>query len=196
VLFKPVPLLGPPRISTSLAVPAAHHNYSLGGEMVNAFALGPVGAEDDLWLVAAEPPAEGEGACTALITANILDAFGRRLAAVSGNRLTFGAKSAEIVPTAQGWRLVAGGQAVLEVETRLARAAGCAISYLHGLLRDKRGAVRLETRGGRDSPSLVIHGRFAYGFRPDGTFGQNHGLTDEEIGRAGALMRAGGGTQA
>ena len=188
MLYKPVPLLGPPRISTSLAVPGALHNYSLGGEMVNALALGPVGAADDFWLVAAEPPA-GEQ-CRALLSACVLDAFGRRICTIDGNRVAQADRPAEIEATELGWRLLASGQVVLEVETRLPRAAGCAISYIHGLLRDKRGAIRLESRGGPHSPSLVVHGPFAYGLRPDDTFGQNLGLGGPYLERAAAMMRA------
>jgi hypothetical protein len=190
VLFKPVPLLGPPRISTSLAVPAAHHNYSLGGELVSSFCLGAIGAEDDLWLLAAEPPAEGPGASRALLAGRILDAFGRPLCVLDANRVVEATRPATIEETERGWRLLAAGQAVLEVETRPSRAAGCAVSYIRGLLRDRRGAVRLETRGGPDSPSLVLHGPFAYGLRPDGTFGQNHGQSDAQCALAAARMRA------
>lgn len=190
MLFKPVPLLGPPRISTSLAVPSAHHNYSLGGEMVASFALGRAGAEDDFWLLAAEPPSGEAGAARALLAGRILDAFGRPVCVLEGNRIAPQDRGALRQDTPHGWRLVAGGQVVLEVETRFSKAAGCAISYIHGLLRDKRGAVRLESRGGPDSPSLVVHGRFAYGLRPDDTFGQNHGLTDEECAEAARRMRA------
>jgi hypothetical protein len=190
VLFKPVPLLGPPRISTSLAVPAGHHNYSLGGELVSSFALGAVGAEDDLWLVAAEPPAEGPGASRALLSGRILDAFGRPLAVLEGNRLQEARRPAEVRETEAGWQLLSGGRVILEVETRASRAAGCAVSYVLGLLRDRRGAVRLESRGGPDSPSLVLHGPFAYGLRPDDRFGQNHGLSEEQCADAAARMRA------
>lgn len=190
MLFKPVSLLGPPRISTSFAVPAAHHNYSLGGEMVNAFALGPIGAEDDFWLVAAEPPVEGEGAAAALLSGSLLDAFGRRLCVLERNALAWAGPGVELGRTEQGLEVRSSGQLILMAETRFARAPGCAVTYIHGLLRDRRGAVRLESRGGPDSPSLVVHGRFAYGLRPDDTFGQNLGLDDAQLARAAALMRA------
>ena len=189
MLFKPQPLIFPPKVSTSLLVPAEHHNYVLGGQLVNAFAAGRIGTEDDFWLLGAEPAAEGEGAGRAVITGNILDAFGRRLVALDRGRITFAARPSEVVAAEDGWRLVCGGREVLRCETRPGRPGGCAMTYLHGLCKDKRGSVRLETRGAADSPSLLLRGPHAYGLRPDDTFAMNEGLSEEELRQAVALLR-------
>ena len=191
MLFKPQPLIFPPKVSTSLLVPADHHNYVLEGQMVNAFAAGRIGAEDDFWLAGAEPAIQGEHAGRPRITGNILDAFGRRLVTLEGNRITFAARPSEIVRTDDGWRLVCGGREVLRLETRPARAGGSALTYLHGMCKDRRGAVRLETRGAADNPSLLLRGPHAYGLRPDDTFAMNEGLSEEELRQAVAVLRKG-----
>lgn len=189
MLFKPQPLIFPPKVSTSLLVPAEHHNYALAGQLVNAFAAGRIGAEDDLWLVGAEPPRTGEGAAQPLLSGNLLDAFGRRLVTLDRNEIVFQARPCTLQPAEGGWRLLAGGQEVLRVETRAVHAAGCAVTYLHCVLKDRTGAVRLETRGGPDSPTLIVRGRHAYGLRGDDTFAMNEGLSEEELARAVALLR-------
>ncbi len=191
MLFKPQPLIFPPKVSTSLLVPAEHHNYALAGELVNAFAAGRIGAEDDFWLVAAEPPPQGESASLPRLSGNLLDNFGRRLVSLKANRITFAARPCEIIPTSDGWRLQCGTREVLRVETRPARAGGCAISCLHGIQKDKRGSVRMESRGGVDSPSTMVHGPLAYGLRPDDTFAMNEGLSEAEARQAVELLRRG-----
>ena len=187
-MFKPQKLIFDQKVSASLLFPASHHNYAVGGNLVNAFATGPIGAEDDFWLVALEPTVE---APRAVICANLMDAFGRRLLALHRNVPTFNPRDCRVEESADGLRISDGrGHEVCRVDTRLVKAAECRVSYIHGLFKDRAGAVRLETRGPEVSHSVVLGGRYALGLRSDETMAINRGLTDEEIAKAFAMADA------
>jgi hypothetical protein len=192
VLFKPVPIIGPTQIEASLAVPAKHHNYAVAGKMLNAFAVGAIGAEDDFWLVALEPPAEGEGPYRPILYANLLDAFGRRLVTLTRNEATWNPRGCAVAQ--DGERLVVSGpdgREVLRVTTTWVRANGCYVSYFRCRLKDRQGVVRAESRGQADQPTLMVYGKAGYGIRPNATFAQNDGLGEEEVRRVMALAGLG-----
>lgn len=191
-LFKPQKLLFDPKVSASLLVPAPHHNYAVGGNLVNAFATGPIGAEDDFWLVALEPPAGKVDGIRPLISANLMDAFGRRLLTLDRNRPTFNPRDCRVEESADDLRIIDGrGRDICRVNTRAVQAAECRVSYIHALFKDKAGTVRMETRGPATSPSVVLSGRYALGLREDDTLAINKGLTDLEMARLAAMAHAG-----
>ena len=190
-MFKPQPLIFDPKVSTSPIIPARHHNYAVGGNLVNAFATGPIGAEDDFWLLALEPPNAEGLAVGPLICANILDAFGRRLLTLERNAPTFNPRGCRV--EAAGGRLDvtdARGRGVFHIDVREVRAAECLVSYISGYFKDKNGAVRMDTRGPEANPSVVLQGRHGLGLRPDGSIALNKGLTDEEVARVAAMAQA------
>lgn len=189
MLFKPQPLISPVQIETSMALPARHHNYAVSGGMCNAFAVGAIGAEADFWLVAGEPPSEGEGASLPLLYANLLDGFGRRLLTLAANRPTYNPKGCSVQAETPGLRvLAADGQEVLRVDTVWVKAMGYHVSYFHCRLKDRAGVIRMESRGASDQPSAAVHGRAAFGVRPNGTFARNDGLSEEQVHQAMVLL--------
>lgn len=191
-MFKPQKLIFDPKVSTSPLIPARHHNYAVGGNLVNAFATGPLGAEDDFWFVALEPPDAEDQPVLPVISANILDAFGRRLLTLARNEVVHNPRGCRVASGADRLEVTdARGHEVFRVDVRPARAAECLVSFISGHFKDRSGAVRMETRGQEASPSVVLHGRHALGLRPDGTVAVNKGLTDEEAARFSAMALGG-----
>lgn len=191
-MFKPQPLIFDPKVSASLLLPAPHHNYAVGGDLVNAFAVGPVGSDDDFWFVALEPPTTDAAEAGPLICANLFDAFGRRLLTLDHNEPIHNPRGCRI-ERGPGEFLVTDphGRDLCRVETREVRAAGCRVSYIRALFKDRSGAVRLESRGPVGSPSLVLQGRYAVGLRADDTVAVNRGLSEGEVAALAALAHRG-----
>ena len=190
-MFKPQPLIFDPKVSTSPLIPARHHNYAVGGNLVNAFATGPIGSDDDFWFLALEPPDEPGHPIRPVICANLLDAFGRRLLTLERNVPTFNPRECRVEGTDDRLTVTdARGREVCRVDIREARAAECLVSYISGHFKDKTGAVRMETRGPVANPSVVLQGRYGLGLRPDGTIALNKGLTDPEAAQVAAMARA------
>jgi hypothetical protein len=184
LLFKPQPLISPVQVETSMAIPAPHHNYAVAGGMYNAFALGPVGAEDDFWLVALEPPQQGPGASRPRLSANILDAFGRRLLTLDEGAATYNPRGCAVGATDGSYRVTGpDGRELLRVDTVWVKALGYHVSYFHCRLKDRTGVVRMESQGSADAPSAMLHGPAAYGIRAGGTFARNDGLRTEYVAR-------------
>lgn len=191
MLFNPnTPLLFDLKVPFAKARPSPRHNYELAGGLVNAFALGPIGAEDELWLAALEPPIDGAGAGRPLVCANLLDPFGRRLLTLDFNQPTFNPKGCQVTAGPEGLDVRdPGGRALLTIRTGRARPELAAVSYVQGLLKDRTGAVRLETRAASGRPSLHLHGPLAYGIGPDGSVAVDEGLGAEATQRLGDLAR-------
>ena len=195
MLFNPnTPLLFDLKVPFAKARPSPYHNYELAGGLVNAFALGPIGAEDDLWLAALEPPPVGEGAAQPLVCGNLLDPFGRRLLTLDFNLPTFNPKGCAVTAGPDGLDVRdPGGRALLTIRTGRARPEEPAVSYVQGLLKDRTGAVRLEARAASGRPSLLLHGPLAYGVGADGRVAVDDGLGDEATRRLGELARRAAG---
>lgn len=179
--LKPITLIFPPKVQTSPLFAAPDHNYAVGGQLVNAFAAGAIGAEDDFWLVALPPATDGTHPAGPLICANLLDPFGRRLLTLERNAPTFNPRGCLLESNPDRLVVTAGRRELLRIEVRPVRAAGCRVSYAFALLKDRHGAVCLETRGPDDSPSVVLHGHHGLGLRPDLSIALNHGLEPGEL---------------
>ncbi len=195
MLFNPnAPLLFDLKVPFAKARPSPHHNYELAGGLVNAFALGPIGSEDDLWLAALEPPTTGPAAGRPLVCANLLDPFGRRLLVLEFNRPTFNPKGCQVAAGPEGLDVRdPGGRALLTIRTGRSGSEAAAVSYVQGLLKDRTGAVRLETRAAAGRSSLHLHGPLAYGIGADGDVAVDEGLGAEATRRLADLARRAAG---
>lgn len=72
------------RISGCVAEPSQFNNYIIGSNICNAFAIGDIGAEDDFFIIGAEPIKESN---YPIITGNFLDSEGQFLFRLEQNTL-------------------------------------------------------------------------------------------------------------
>lgn len=97
--------------------PNAFSNYSIGGVLTNAFAIGQIGASDRFYSIGSPPEA---GAQQAVISGVLCDASGGMLCRLERNAIVANPGGCEIVRTNQlGFEVRdANGKVVLHVQTR------------------------------------------------------------------------------
>lgn len=181
-------------LAQNVFTPGRYNNYLVAGNLTNAFAMGDIGAQDDFFLVGAEPPDES---IYPLLTGNVLDSEGQPLFKLVRNVLTINpGQCSKIVSDHVGYEIHdSAGNMVFKVETKFQKVAGMEdgegfITTLRGTLYDKHGAVAFAAHGG-DSEHLEANAKMALGFTGNSfAFSQGMGARDTEIARS-ALLSSG-----
>jgi len=176
------------------------HNYHIGGTTVNAFVIGEVGAEDDFWLVGAEPP---EGSPYPLLTGNILGSDGTPLFKLVRNVITINpGDCSRILSQGTGYEICYPKNAdeadhlifrintVLDITPDKPYSQNTKyVTTLNGNFYNNKGDLVFAAHAGTDE-HIETSTKHALGF--SGSFGFTGGMSQEDLEFAGLVLQSNG----
>ena len=154
-----------------------YHNYLIGGNKTNAFAIGNIGSKDDFFLVAAEPTEENG---YPQITGNILDSEGNQLFFLVKNVLIVNpGKCSKVMGSHIGYEIHdTAGQPVIKVETKFDDESESYVTTIGAKLYNKSRELVFEAKLGTEKDETVSNCNLVMGFS-NGNFGFSNASEDD-----------------
>lgn len=159
----------------------ADHVYLVGGNVINAFALGNIGSPDDFFIIAAEPSSDSN---YPLITGNFLDADGNFLFRLVQNTLTVNpGHCSKILSDRVGYEIHdSDDNLILKLSTRFGvaprRIQESWITTIEGNFYNKNRNLLVQANGMAGFIESSANG--VLGFR-NGGMGIQYGLNEAEL---------------
>lgn len=177
----------------NVMMPGKYNNYTVGGNICNAFALGELGSTSDFFLVGAEPLDESN---YPLLTGNILDSEGNVLFRLVRNVLVINpGHCSKILSDHVGYEIHDGtDHLIFKVATRFESLPNstekCYVTTISSNFYNKSGDLVFIAHSGDESERIESNVKAVFGFA--GGFGLVQGLDDNEISVARAMLSTGG----
>lgn len=159
-----------------------YNNYSIAGNITNAFAIGDIGSTDDFFLVGAEPLEESN---YPLLTGNILDSEGKLLFRLINNVITFNpGHCSKILGNFIGYEIHdSNNELIFKVETLFQRVEKLDEEFFVTTIKanfyNKDSELVFFANSGESSEMLEIKTKYILGF--SGGFGMVCAYTEEEV---------------
>jgi len=173
--------------------PSDFHNYLVAGNVVNAFALGELGASDDFYLIGAETE---DDSGYPLLTGTILNSEGQVLFQLVQNELRLNpGHCSKTQSNLVGYEIHdSAGVRVLSVKTLFeplpSQSEPVWVTTLGGEFYDKNGSRVFSANSGEPGERIAGNVKSAYGIAPNGGFGMVMNMSSEETQLARQLMSA------